>query len=195
VRINLGLFQHDVNVIWDLAPHDLSIVCHLLQSEPRTVHAVTAKHAGAPEYLAYLHLVFDNDVVAHFHLNWLSPVKIRRTLIAGTNKMVVYDDLESTEKVKVYDKGIVVKEKDPSSVYKALVDYRSGDMVAPKLEHREALAIEAEHFVQCIQRRTQPLADGRAGLRVVRILEAAQMSIARDGARVDLEEIECKGLI
>lgn len=189
VRINLGLFQHDVNVIYDLAPHDLSIVCHLLGQEPLAVRAMGACHGGSDlESLAYLHLEFPDGLIAHLHLNWLAPVKIRHTLIAGTRKMIVYDDLERSEKVKVYDKGIVLKEHDLNALYRVYVDYRTGDMVAPKLEHKEALRTEVEHFLACVRQRQQPLSDGRLGLKVTRILQAAQRSIKQNGRRIFLEE-------
>lgn len=189
VRINLGLFQHDVNVIYDLAPHDLSIVCHLIDQEPVAVRAMGACHAGNEiESLAYLHLEFPDGLIAHFHLNWLAPVKIRNTVIGGTRKMIVYDDLERSEKVKVYDKGIVLKEPTPAAIYKVYVDYRTGDMVAPKLEHSEALSVEIAHFLTCIRQRQRPLSDGRLGLKVTRVLEAAQISIKHNGRRIVLEE-------
>lgn len=190
VRVNLGLFQPDVNVIYDLAPHDLSIVHHLLDEDPVSVQALGATHAGNNiEYLAYLHLEYGGGLIAHFHLNWLSPIKIRRTLIAGTNKMIVYDDMERSEKVKIYDRGIIIEEGNIDSIYKSRVDYRTGDMVAPKLDNREALAVEAEHFASCIQKRTAPLTDGKSGLRVVRIIEAARISVDNRGARVEMDKI------
>lgn len=190
VRINLGLFQHDINVIYDLAPHDLSIVTYLVDENPISVQAMGISHAGNDiENVAYLHLEFPGDLIAHFHFNWLSPVKIRRTLIGGTKQMIVYDDMEPSEKVKVYDKGIVIKERDVNSIYKIIVDYRTGDMVAPKLAHREALHAEAQHFLSCVKNRTKPIADGMAGLRVVRILEAAQISIGNKSKRVMMEKL------
>lgn len=187
VRTNLGLFQSDSNVVYDLAPHELSIMFHLLDRDPISVQAVGACHAhDRLENLAYVHLDFDDQLVAHFHLNWLAPVKLRQTLIAGRQKMVVYDDMERSEKVKVYDKGIDIKEHDADAAYKLYVDYRTGDMTAPKLSQREALHVEAEHFLDCVRQRTRPLADGHAGLRVVRVLEAAQQSIKNRGMRVEL---------
>lgn len=188
VRINLGLFQHDVNVIYDLAPHDLAIVSHLVGVEPLSVQAVGKSHGGdSLESIAYVHLEFPDDLIAHFHFNWLAPVKIRRTVIGGTRQMIVYDDMEPSEKVKVYDKGVVITQGDIDSIYKVIVDYRTGDMVAPKLSPHEALAAEARHFLDCVRTRSQPLADGRAGLRVVRLLEAAQASLRGQGRRVMLE--------
>ena len=183
VRVNLGLFQPDVNVLYDLAPHDLSIACHLLNQDPIWVRAMGASHACvSQENLVYLHLEFPNGVVAHFHLSWLAPVKIRRTLIGGDRKMVVYDDLEATEKVKIYDKGIVTTPSQ-EALHKIQVDYRTGDMVAPKLLHLEALKVEAEHFVDCVENGTRPLAAGEDGLRVVKILEAAQKSLPEPGGK------------
>jgi predicted dehydrogenase len=191
VRINLGLFQHDVNVIWDLAPHDLSIMAYLLPYKPVAVSAVGSSHAGNDiENIAYLHVEFGENVIAHFHLNWLAPVKIRRTIIGGTKKMVIYDDMEPSEKVKVYDTGIDIKDGDTDSIYKIVVDYRTGDMVAPKLAHREALSAEAAHFIECVKTRKQPMADGRAGLYVTHILEAAQASIRDGGRRILLENVQ-----
>lgn len=189
VRINLGLFQQDVNVIYDLAPHDLSIVTYLIDDNPIYVRAMGACHAQTSlENIAYLHLEYANGMIAHFHLNWLAPVKIRRFLIGGTNKMIVYDDLEGSEKVRVYDKGIIVTENDIDALYKIKVDYRTGDMVAPKLLHREALNVEVEDFVACINNRSQPISDGNSGIKILRILEAAQWSLRKNGKRIKLED-------
>ena len=189
VRINLGLFQQDVNVIYDLAPHDLSILNYLIEDDPEYVRAMGACHAPTNlENIAYLHLEYANGMIAHFHLNWLAPVKIRRFLIGGTNKMIVYDDLEGSEKVKVYDKGIVVTENDVDALYKIQVDYRTGDMIAPKLLHREALNVEVEDFMTCLRKRRQPISSGKSGVKVLRILEAAQLSIRKNGDRINLED-------
>ncbi len=185
VRINLGLFQHDVNVIWDLAPHDLSICDYLLEKQPRAVSAVGSCHVGnGLEDIAYLTLEFENNVIAHFHVNWLAPMKIRKTLIGGTKSMIVYDDTEASEKVKIYDKGIDVTTRE--GVYDTLVQYRTGDMLSPKLEQTEALAVGTQHFIDCILNDKQPLTDGRAGLNVVRILEASEISIKNRGRMVEL---------
>lgn len=185
VRVNLGLFQEDVNVIYDLAPHDLSILCHLHDQDPVSVQAMGACHAvNNMENLAYVHLEYPGGVTAHMHLNWMSPVKIRQTIIGCTKKMVVYNDLEMTEKVKVFDSGVTVKE--PDEVRKIRVDYRTGDMLAPKLEHREALAMEAAHFVDCIRERKKPLADGKEGLRVVKVLDACTKSLKQGCVRIPL---------
>ncbi len=190
VRVNLGLFQQDVNVIYDLAPHDISIAQFLIGRDPVSVQAVGACHEDSDmEYLAYIHLEYEGGLQAHFHMNWLSPVKVRRTMIAGGNKMIVYDDMEPSEKVKVYDKGIDIRRGDSMSLYKIYVDYRTGDMVAPKIEQKEALALEAEHFLDCVRDRKTPLTDARQGLSVVRIIEAAQISIDNGGKKVNLENV------
>jgi predicted dehydrogenase len=187
VRVNLGLFQHDVNVMWDLAVHDLSIIDYVLPVRPQAVSATGISHfAGQPENIGYLTLFFDESVIAHIHVNWLSPVKVRRTLIGGSGKMIVYDDLEPSEKVKIYDRGISMN-GNPESLYTMLVSYRTGDMVAPQLDITEALQTEALHFVDCVRSGKQPLTDGRAGLRVVQILEAATKSMEQQGRRIELD--------
>lgn len=184
-RVNLGLFQHDVNVLWDLAVHDLSIMSYVLDREPVAVSATGQKHMeGVPEYAAFL-TVFFGDIIAHINVNWLSPVKIRRTLVGGSNQMIVYDDLETSEKIKLYDKGISVTET-PEDVRKLLISYRTGDLWSPKIDESEALTVEANHFLACIRGEEKPLTDGRAGLQLVRILEAANRSIANRGAPADL---------
>ncbi len=186
VRVNLGLFQRDVNVIWDLAVHDLAIMDYVLPSRPVAVSATGISHIpGKPENVAYMTLFFANRQIAHFHVNWLAPVKVRRTLIGGSEKMIVYDDLEPSEKVKVYDRGITLFPK-PEAVYELLVSYRSGDMWAPRLDATEGLRTEALHFVDCIKTKKQPITDGHAGLRVVRILEAAEQSLRARGQAVEL---------
>jgi predicted dehydrogenase len=186
VRVNLGLFQSDVSVLWDLAVHDLSIMDYLLARTPTMVAATGMAHVpGRPENMAYLTCFFSDSLIAHFHVNWLAPVKVRQTLIGGSEKMIVYDDIEMSEKIKVYDKGIIVGQ-DEASIYQRHVGYRTGDMWAPRLDNIEALKIEAEHFVECIERRRVPLSDGQAGLRVVRILEAASRSMANRGQPVEL---------
>ena len=186
VRINLGLFQHDVNVIWDLAVHDLSIMDYILSSKPQSVSATGMRHVkNQPENVAFLTLFFENSMIAQIHVNWLAPVKLRRTLISGSKNMVVYDDLELSEKVKVYDKGVDVV-ADRKSIYEMLVGYRSGDMTAPQLDRTEALRTEVSHFLHCIQTGGKPLSDGESGLRVVRILEAATRSMQNQGALENL---------
>jgi predicted dehydrogenase len=186
VRVNLGLFQSDVSVLWDLAVHDLSIMDYLIERSPVTVAATGMAHVpGRPENMAYLTCYFSSNLIAHFHVNWMAPVKVRQTLIGGSEKMIVYDDIEMSEKIKVYDKGIIVSDAE-EAVYQRHVGYRSGDMWAPRLDNIEALKIEAEHFVQCIEAGTQPLSSGHAGLRVVRILEAATRSMANRGQPVEI---------
>lgn len=187
VRVNLGLFQHDVNVIWDLAPHDLSIMDYLLEKKPVAVSAIGSCHVGnGLEDIAYLSLTFDNDLIAHFHVNWLAPVKIRKTLIGGTRSMLVFDDTETSEKIKIYDKGIDVTTRE--GVYNTLVQYRTGDMISPKLDQQEALAVGTRHFLDCIRDGSRPLTDGHAGLSVVRILEASEKSIKNQGQLVPLDQ-------
>jgi predicted dehydrogenase len=191
VRVNLGLFQHDVNVLWDLAVHDLAIMDYVLGATPRAIAATGAAHVdGHPVSMAYLTCFFDDNLLAHHHVNWLAPVKIRRTLVGGDRQMIVYDDLEPSEKIKVYDKGVTVAQGNGHAngdrVYESMVGYRSGDMWAPKIPLTEGLAVEVEHFLDCVQRGARPLSDGLAGLRVVRILEAAVRSLANRGEPVEL---------
>jgi predicted dehydrogenase len=186
VRVNLGLFQHDVNVIWDLAVHDLSIMDFILPGKPVAVSATGISNIpGQPENVAYITLFFADNRIAHLHVNWLAPVKVRRTLIGGSERMIVYDDLEPSEKVKIYDKGVTLS-AGGEEVYQLLVSYRSGDMRAPKLDQAEGLQTEARHFIDCIANNRQPQTDGRSGLRVVRILEAAEKSMAARGELVEL---------
>src|ERR1044072_2813931 len=155
VRVNLGLFQHDVNVIWDLAIHDLSIMDYVLPNKATAVSATGISHIpGQPENVAYITLFFDNLQIAHVHVNWLTSVKVRHTLIGGSEKMILYDDLEPSEKVKIYDKGVTVSQS-PEAVYEMLVSYRSGDMWAPRLDATEALQTEAQHFIDCIESNKQ----------------------------------------
>jgi predicted dehydrogenase len=187
VRVNLGLFQKDINVVWDLAPHDLSIMDYVLQREPVAISAVGASHAGNHiANMAYLTLRFPDNLLAHFHVNWLAPVKIRLTLIGGSKKMVVYDDVEPSEKVRIYDKGIVVN-GSPEKRYQALVGYRAGDVLIPKIDTTEALQRVAQEFASSIVEGRQPLTDGMAGYRVVRLLEAAQESLDSGGREISLE--------
>lgn len=174
-RVNLGLFQHDVNVLWDLAPHDLSIMDYLVGLEPDLVVATGSAHVNGLEDVAHLTVYFPNNVLAHINVNWLSPVKVRTTLVGGQKKMLVWNDLDPAEKVRVYDKGADVKTEQ--GVHKLLVSYRSGDMWAPKVEELEALQLETRYFLDCVKNGTKPFNDGQAGLRVVRILEAAELSL------------------
>jgi len=187
IRINLGLFQDDVDVIWDLAVHDLSILDFVLDAKPRMVSATGVRHvAGRRENVAYLTLFFDNNLIGHINVNWLSPVKVRQTLIGGNKKMIVYDDLEPSEKIRVYDRGIIVSKGDEER-YKILVDYRTGDMWAPWIDRTEALKTEVRHFATCIEEGSRPLTDVRVGLRVVRILEAASQSMGDNGKPIKLQ--------
>jgi predicted dehydrogenase len=184
-RINLGLFQHDVNVVWDLAPHDLSILLHVLEKKPVGVSALGAAHARTgKENLAYITLTFDDNTLAHFHVNWLAPRKVRQIIIGGEKKMLVFDDMESNEKVKVYDKGITVEQGDREAVYQSLFHYRVGDMWSPRLDPTEALLKECRYFGRCIRNDEQPFNDGDSGLQVVRILEASTQSMRRGGKLV-----------
>lgn len=189
VRVNLGLFQHDVNVLWDLAAHDLSIMDHVLPFRPCAVSATGISHVpNEPENVAYLTLFFETSVIAHIHVNWLAPVKVRRTLIGGARKMIVYDDLEPSEKIKIYDKGINVA-NTPEHVYEVLISYRTGDMYAPQLQTTEALQNEANHFLRCVAGEEKPLTGGEAGLQVVRLLEAASYSLKQRGRPVEIKSI------
>ncbi len=189
VRINLGLFQHDVNVVWDLAVHDLSIMDYVLDQRPVAVSATGLSHvAGRPQNIAYLSMFFESNMIAHVHVNWLSPVKVRRTLLGGSRRMVMFDDLEASEKVKVYDRGISLN-PSPENRYQMLVGYRTGDMWAPQLAVTEALSVAASHFVECVAGSVTPTTDGHAGLRVVRLLEAATESMARQGQLVSVEAV------
>jgi predicted dehydrogenase len=192
VRVNLGLVQHDVNVMWDLAVHDLSIMDYILDAQPYAVAATGAAHIpGKPVNTAYLTCMFPDNLLAHFHVNWLAPVKIRRTLIGGDKQMIVYDDLEPSEKIKVYDKGITLNgDSNPDKAYDLLVGYRAGDMWAPQLSLTEGLRTEALHFLDCIRDGRTPLSNGTAGLRVLRILEAATQSLEQGGRPVEMKPLE-----
>jgi predicted dehydrogenase len=186
VRVNLGLFQRDVNVLWDLAVHDLSIMDYLLPEKPSAVSATGVSHvSNRGENIAYLTLFFPSNAIAHIHVNWLAPVKVRRTLIGGSKKMVVYDDLEASEKVKIYDKGITLNH-DPADEYQLRIGYRSGDVWTPHLSTREALSFEAAEFVQCIMTGARPVSDGHTGLRIVSMLEAAERSMKSQGSSVPI---------
>ncbi len=190
VRINLGVFQHDVNVLWDLAPHNVSIMDHLTGRLPREVSAVAMSHGRSPtENIAYLTVRYGNSFLGHVHVNWLAPAKIRRTIVGGSQKMLVYDDMEPSEKVRVYDRGVSFLDEasDPTErAYKPLVSYRTGDMRVPQLDSREALALEVENVVDAIRGRSELMVPGKDGLRVVRILEAAERSIHDSGGPVSV---------
>ncbi len=181
-RVNLGLFQHDVNVIWDLAPHDLSIMDYLIAEKPEGVVAAAEQHLNGLEDIAFLTFFFPHNIIPHINVNWLSPVKVRTTLIGGEKKMLVWNDLEADEKIRVYDKGVKISSSE--GIYDVLVKYRTGDMWAPQLEHTEALHKELEYFIDCILQTRTPMNDGRAGWRVVRMLEAANESVKRKGTVV-----------
>ncbi len=188
VRVNLGLFQHDVNVLWDLAVHDLSIMDFVLPFRPCAVSATGLSHVpGGTENIAYLTLFFEGSQIAHIHANWLAPVKLRRTLIGASRKMIVYDDLDQGEKIKIYDKGITLNsQQNPEKLYQMMVGYRTGDMLAPQVDGTEALRNEIQHFLQCIESQQEPQTGGSTGLRVVEILQAASQSMAQHGRPVDL---------
>jgi len=183
-RVNLGLFQHDVNVVWDLAPHDLSIMDYIIREKPEAVVATGGKHVNGLADVAFITVYFPRNVIAHVNVNWLSPVKVRTTLIGGEKKMLVWNDLEADEKIKVYDKGVQIT--NGKGVYELLVSYRSGDVWAPRVEQSEALKVELEYFIDCVLNDRTPINDGLAGLRVVKILEAADQSLTERGKIVPL---------
>jgi predicted dehydrogenase len=190
VRVNLGLFQHDVNVIWDLAPHDLSVMDYVIGAKPTAITCHGSVHfKGKFEDIAYISIDFEDDgFIAHFHVNWLSPVKVRKTLISGDKKMLVYDDLNADEKVKIYDRGVDVKNGTPdeNGIHELLLSYRSGDVQIPKLDGTEALLAEAEYFVKCIEKNEEPFNNGLAGLKVVQLLEVANESLKQGGRKIEL---------
>ncbi|MBT3306243.1 MAG: Gfo/Idh/MocA family oxidoreductase [Alphaproteobacteria bacterium] len=199
VRVNLGLFQHDVNVVFDLAPHDISIATYLTDRDPEYIQAVGKCYGSDDiESVAYAHFEYSDGMINHCHLSWLSPVKVRRTLITGTKKMILYDDMEPSEKIKVYDQGIIKNQLntnaegrlDPDLKRSVKIDYRIGDMLAPKLVKSEALDVEAKHFLDCVRTRSQPLSDGKFGLRVLRQIEACLLSLKQDGKRIRLDDVE-----
>ena len=185
MRVNLGLFQHDVNVIWDLAPHDLSIMDHVINEKPEAISANGKPHFGnSLEDVAFITVFFNNNIIAHFNVNWLSPVKVRTTLIGGEKKMVVWNDLDVDEKIRVYDKGVNMMNRE--GIYDLLISYRSGDIWAPKIQQTEALKAEAEYFVDCVINDKHPFNDGHAGLRVVKMMEASTQSLRDEGKPVKL---------
>lgn len=185
LRVNLGLFQHDVNVIWDLAPHDLSIMDYVIDEKPEAVVATGEKHLNGVEDVAFITVYFPKHIIAHVNVNWLSPVKVRTTLIGGEKKMLVWNDLDVDEKIKIYDKGVSMS-TNPSNLHQLLVSYRCGDMHSPQVEQIEALRAETAYFLKCIEENKNPFNDGVAGLRVVRLLEAADRSIRTRGEAVTL---------
>jgi predicted dehydrogenase len=182
MRVNLGLFQHDIDVMWDLAPHDLSVMDYLIRREPEAIVATGETHLNGHADVAFITVYFPHRTIAHINVNWLSPVKIRTTLIGGEKKMLVWNDLEADEKVKVYDRGVRISSNE--GVYQLLVSYRSGDMWVPKLEQTEALKGELAYFLECIEKDETPFNDGMAGLRVVKMLEAAAESLKLRGETV-----------
>jgi len=184
-RVNLGLFQHDVNVVWDLAPHDLAIMDYIIKLKAQALVATGEGHLNGHEDVAYVTVYFPDKIIAHINVNWLSPVKVRTTLIGGEKKMLVWNDLEADEKLKVYDRGVTLGNGN-SGVYELLVSYRSGDMWAPKVEQAEALKLESAYFLDCILNNKTPFNDGMAGLRVVRMLEAANQSVKERGKLIEL---------
>ena len=181
-RVNLGIFQHDANVVWDLAPHDLSIIDHLLPDEPEAIIATGEKHVNGAEDVAFITIHFPNKVIAHLNVNWLSPVKVRTTLIGGEKRMLVWNDLEADEKIKVYDKGI--ERSNGTGDHDLRVSYRAGDLWVPRLEQVEALTVEAQYFVDCVFNGETPINDGTAGLRVVQMLETIDQSINQKGKMI-----------
>ena len=190
VRVNLGLFQHDVNVLWDLAIHDLSILDYVIGREPVAVSATGMSHLpDQQESIAYLTLFFEDNLIAHLHVNWMAPAKIRRTLIGGSKKMIIYDDLEPSEKIRVYDKGVDLVESD-EDIRQMLVSYRTGDAWIPKVELTEGLAVEVSHFLSCIRNSEDPISGASAGIRTVQILEAANTSMKNRGASVEMRPIQ-----
>ncbi|MBI4653694.1 MAG: Gfo/Idh/MocA family oxidoreductase [Nitrospirae bacterium] len=187
VRVNLGLFQSDINVIWDLAPHDVAIMDYLLTEKPKSVVATGASHTHSKiEDIAYVSINFKNNLIAHFHLNWMSPVKIRRIILGGNKKMIVFDDLDPADKVKIYDKGITLAKTNKKTVYQNRIQYRIGDMYAPNIDNTEALKIMVDHLADCLLNKKTPITDGESGLRVVRILEAAEKSMKKGGIKISL---------
>jgi predicted dehydrogenase len=188
IRSSLGLFQRDVNVIWDLAVHDISIIQYVLNEEPISVSATGSSHvAGAPENMAHITLFFQSSCVAHVSVNWLSPIKVRQTFIGGSRKMIVYDDVEPAEKIKVYDKGITLN-GSLEKAHQLRIGYRAGDMWAPHIPATEALQREVEHFVDCLRNGKLPISSGVSGLRVVEILEAASRSVREQGRPIRLKQ-------
>jgi predicted dehydrogenase len=192
IRVNLGLFQRDVSVISDLAVHDFSILDYLLGEHPVAASASGINHfPGTPENLAYVTLFYDSGTIAHANVNWLAPVKVRQILVGGSKKMITYDDLEPSEKIKIYDKGVSFTD-DPQQIQEMRVGYRTGDMWAPKLVGTEALRVEGEHFVDCIVNSKVPETDGRLGLRVVELIEATSSSMRGKGETVHIQRKEKK---
>lgn len=186
-RINLGLFQKDVNVIWDLAPHDLSIMQFILGKKAKAISANGIANFNGRENIAHISIYFEDNCFAHFHVNWISPVKIRRMIVGGTKKMLVYDDMENFEKIKVYDSGVDIK--SPEGIHEALVQYRIGDMFSPKVIQTEALSLGARECIDAIKQNRQPLTSGYDGLEVVKLLEASDKSLKSMGQIVEISNL------
>jgi predicted dehydrogenase len=185
-RINLGLFQSDVNVIWDLAVHDFAILSRIMPGRPEAISATAVDPMGtATESLTYITLYYPGNTVAHIHASWLAPVKIRSIIVGGDRSMVVYDDVDVSEKIRIYDKGISVV-RDTEVEREMKVAYRVGDMRAPKLDGREALGVMAEHANECFAKGVEPITSGQVGLQVVRLLESAEASARKGGAIIRL---------
>jgi predicted dehydrogenase len=188
IRVNLGLFQRDVSVISDLAVHDFSILDYVLGEHPVAVSASGTNHfPGTPENLAYITLFYASGTIAHANVSWLAPVKVRQILVGGSKKMITYDDLEPSEKIRIYDKGVSFTD-DPKQIYQMRVGYRTGDMWAPKLEDSEALYVEGMHFIDCIEHGGMPRTDGRLGVRIVELIEAATSSMRGQGETMYMQQ-------
>ena len=188
-RLNLGLFQKDINVVWDLAPHDISVILMLLGKEPKHVTSIGVSHINPSiEDVATTMLEFDDNVMAFIQTSWLDPNKVRKMTVVGSKKMLVYDDIQANEKIWIYDKGVEIPER-----YDTFGDfqyaYHYGDIVIPRIENKEPLRTELSHFVHCIEKDTCPISDGINGLRVVKILEAAQRSIKQGGIKVNVNNL------
>jgi len=183
-RVNLGLFQHDINVLWDLLPHDLSIMDYVIDERPIAILATGKAHLNGHEDTAYATVFFSNNMIGHFNVNWLSPVKIRNILISGDQKMLVWNDLDADEKIKIYDRGVDVETRE--NIEELLINYRSGDAWIPKVEQLEALTVEANYFVECVTNNKTPINGGHAGLRVVKLLEAATQSLKQMGKTITI---------
>jgi predicted dehydrogenase len=191
-RVNLGIFQHDANVVWDLGPHDFSIIDYLIPHAPEAIIATGEKHVNGTEDMAFITMYFPEKVIAHLNVNWLSPVKVRTTLIGGEKKMLLWNDLEADEKIKVYDKG--VEKMNGKGSYDLRVSYRAGDLWVPRVEQVEALAVEAQYFVDCVFKNETPFNDGKAGLRVVQMLEAVDQSMSQKGKMIYWKQVMPKAI-
>lgn len=192
VRVNLGLFQSDVSVVCDLAVHDFAIIDYLFNERPECIAANGTSHIpGSQRNVAYITVQHASGLISHINVNWLAPVKIRQTLIGGAEKMVVYDDMEPSEKIKIYDHGVTVSAQPQSEeeILQMRIGYRKGDVLSPKLDTREALAVELDHLADCLANNRTPINDGRLGARVVQLMEAAEKSMCGNGAPVHLQAL------